>query len=59
MDILDLHRDVVEIAVNVQRRLDSGTTGDGIDPRSGVGLRDTDGRDVLALGAWRNTKGST
>ena len=57
--MVDLHRDVVEIAVNVQSRLDSGTTSDGVDPRSGVGLRDTNSRDVLALGTWRHTKGTT
>jgi hypothetical protein len=38
IDIFNLHCDVVEITVNVQSRLDSRTTGDGIDPGSGVGL---------------------
>jgi len=53
------HGDVVEIALDVQRRLNSGAASNSIDPRSGVGLRDTSSGDVLALRTWWHAESAT
>ena len=55
---LNLHGDVVDVALNVQSDLDRLTASDTLDPSGGVGLVDTCSRDVITLRARRRAKGT-
>jgi hypothetical protein len=56
---LNLHGDIVDVAINVQSHLDSLATSDALDPGSGIGLSDTNSWDIVTFRARRRAKGTT
>lgn len=55
---VDLHSDVVDVALNVQSDLDRLAASDTLDPGGGVGLVHASSRNVVTLRARRRAKGT-